>query len=81
LEGAEHMIFTGPCEKIPFYLKFFSDEFCSDPAWDRVYAHNLVKHFTTAFLLSELKQDAVASDALEPASVKFPSVTYDAEGY
>ena len=81
LEGAEHMIFTGPCEKIPFYLKFFSDEFCSDTDWDRVYAHNLVKHFSTAFLLSELKQDPAASDALEPASVKFHDVTYDAQGY
>jgi predicted dienelactone hydrolase len=30
LEGAEHMIFTGPCEKITWYLKFFSDEFCAD---------------------------------------------------
>ena len=35
LEGAEHMIFTGPCEKIHVYLKFFSDEFCSDSSWDR----------------------------------------------
>jgi predicted dienelactone hydrolase len=81
LDGAEHMIFTGPCEKIPFYLKFFSDEFCSDSNWDRQYAHGLVKHFTTAFLLSELKQDPAASDTLEPASVKFPDVTYDAQGY
>ena len=57
LEGAEHMIFTGPCEKSPRLLKFFTDEFCSDSSWDRNYAHNLVKHFATAFLLSELKQD------------------------
>jgi predicted dienelactone hydrolase len=81
LEGAEHMIFTGPCENIPFYLKFFSGEFCSDSSWDRSYAHSLAKHFTTAFLLSELKQDPAASDALEPASVKFPDVAYDAQGY
>jgi len=81
LEGAEHMIFTGPCEKSPRLLKFFTDEFCSDSSWDRNYAHNLVKHFTTAFLLSELKQDPAASDALEPASVKFSDVTYDAQGY
>lgn len=81
LDGAEHMIFTGPCEKTPRLLKFFTDEFCSDSSWDRNYAHHLVKHFTTAFLLSELKQDPVASDALEPASVNFPDVTYDAQGY
>jgi predicted dienelactone hydrolase len=81
LEGAEHMIFTGPCESTPRLLTFFTDEFCSDASWDRNYAHSLVKHFTTAFLLSELKQDAAASDALKPASVKFPDVTYDAQGY
>jgi predicted dienelactone hydrolase len=81
LDGAEHMIFTGPCEKITWYLKFFSDEFCADPGWDRGYAHNLVKHFTTAFLLSELKRDAAASETLAPEAVDFPSVTYDAQGY
>ena len=75
------MIFTGPCEKITWYLKFFSDEFCDDPNWDKAYAHNLVKHFTTAFLLSELKQDADASDALASGAVDFPSVTYDVQGY
>lgn len=81
LEGAEHMIFTGPCEKITWYLKFFSGEFCADPNWDRVYAHNLVKHFTIAFLLSELKQDAAASDALASNAVDFTGVTYDVQGY
>lgn len=80
-DGAEHMIFTGPCEKTPRLLKFFTDEFCSDSSWDRNYAHNLVKHFTTAFLLAELKQDPTASDVLEPASVKFPDVTYEVLGY
>lgn len=80
-KGAEHMIFTGPCERIPFFLKFFSAEFCSDSSWDRNYAHSLIKHFTTAFLLSELKQDSAASDALRSASVKFPDMTYNAQGY
>ena len=81
LEGAEHMIFTSPCEKTPRLLEFFTEEFCSDSSWDRYYAHGLVNHFTTAFLLSEMKQDAAASDVLKPASVKYPSVTYDAQGY
>ncbi|MGD8402591.1 MAG: hypothetical protein PVJ21_02950 [Anaerolineales bacterium] len=81
LQGAEHMIFTGPCEKITWYLKFFSGEFCSDPDWNRVYAHILVRHFTTAFLLSELKQDSAASDTLVSNSVDFKGVTYDVQGY
>ena len=81
LDGAEHMIFTGPCEKVTWYLKFFSAEFCSDSGWDRVYAHNLVKHFATAFLLSELRQDTAASAALASDAVDFIDLTYDAQGY
>lgn len=81
LMDAGHMIFTGPCEASPWYLKFFSGEFCSDPGWDRGYAHALVRHFTTAFLLAELKQDADAATALAPQAIDFPGVTYDAQGY
>ena len=81
LTNAEHMIFTGPCENITWFLKFFSNEFCVDAGWDRTYAHNLVKHFTTAFLLAELKQDDGAAAALGPDAVGFPDVTYNAQGY
>lgn len=81
LEGAEHMIFTGPCEKIPFYLRLISNEFCADPGWDRQYAHDLVRHSATAFLLAELKGDVQAAAVLAPAVVDFPSVSYTAQGY
>jgi hypothetical protein len=62
-------------------MRFVSNEFCSDPGWDRNYAHNLVKHFVTAFLLAELKQDAGAAAMLAPDAVEFPDVTYEAQGY
>lgn len=81
LNDAEHMIFTGPCEAIPWYLKFFSGEFCSDKDWDRKYAHFLVNHFTTAFLLAELKQDMNAAGVLVPNTDDFSGVTYEAQGY
>lgn len=81
LTDAEHMIFTGPCETNPWYMKFLSGEFCSDEAWDRIYAHDIVKHFTSAFLLVELKQDAGAAAILAPHAVEFAGVTYDAQGY
>jgi predicted dienelactone hydrolase len=74
LNDAEHMIFTGPCVKTPWYLKIFSDEFCSDQFWDRSYAHMLIKHFTTAFLLVELKLDTNAAEVLAPDAVEFPNV-------
>ena len=81
LTDAEHMIFTNQCEKTPFYLKPISGEFCSDPDWDRNYAHELVSHFTTAFLLAELKQDASALTTLAPDDIDLPGMTYEAQGY
>ena len=55
--------------------------FCSDPAWDKVRSHNLINHFTTAFLLAELKQDENAAAALAPVAVEFAGVTYKSQGY
>ena len=76
LIDAEHMIFTGPCEAIPLLLRFISDEFCSDPGWDRNYAHDLTNHFTTAFLLNTLKGDQAAHEALLPDAVQFAGIEY-----
>jgi predicted dienelactone hydrolase len=76
LLDAEHMIFTGPCEAIPLLLRPFTNDFCSDPGWDRNYAHDLISHFTTAFLLDTLKGDQAAHDALLPAAVQFAGIEY-----
>ena len=81
LQDAEHMIFTNPCEAIPLLLRLISSEFCSDSLWDRHDAHDLIKQFTTAFLLAELRQDEDAAAALAPGSVAFPRVTYEAQGF
>ena len=81
LNDAEHMIFTGPCEKIPWYLRIFSGEFCSDPSWDRTYAHRLIKHFATAFLLAELKHNPDAAAVLVQDDIDFQGVDYKAGGF
>lgn len=81
LNEAEHMVFTGPCESIPLHTKLFSGEFCTDTDWDRLYAHELVRHFTTAFLLAELHQDPAAAAVLSPNVVNNSDITYDAAGY
>jgi predicted dienelactone hydrolase len=78
LVDAEHMIFTGPCEATPVLLRFISGEFCSDPGWDRSYAHALTKHFTTAFLLHTLKGDKRAHEALMPDEAQFAGIEYTA---
>ncbi len=78
LLDAEHMIFTGPCEATPLLLRLFSSEFCSDPGWDRTYAHALIGHFTTAFLLDVLKGDQTAHKALLPDAAQFDGTEYTA---
>jgi predicted dienelactone hydrolase len=80
-EGAEHLIFAGECDTVRRMLNYIPTSFCSDPAWDREYAHALVKHFTTAFLLAELEQDVNAAATLAGDGVDFSGVTYEAQGY
>lgn len=81
LTDAEHMIFTGPCDRISLIFSLFTGEFCSDSHWDRARAHDLTKHFTTAFLLAVLKKDEAAVEALRPDRVEFPSVEFVSEGF
>lgn len=50
---------------------------CVDPVWDMDRAHDLTNHFTTAFLLAELKNDTDARAALLPDAVNFPGITYE----
>lgn len=53
---------------------------CSDAVWDMARAHDLINHFTTAFLLAELKGDAEAA-ALAPEKITFPGITYETTAY
>jgi predicted dienelactone hydrolase len=81
LQGAEHMIFAGPCERVPRVLTLAMEQFCGDPAWERSKAHPLVAHFATAFLLAELLGDGDAAAALALDAVDLPAVLYEAQGY
>lgn len=81
LEGAEHMIFTGRCETVRRVMKLVPYGFCSDPAWDKNQAHDLIKHFTAAFLLAELKQDTDAAVHLTPDVSELFGFTYKVGGY
>jgi predicted dienelactone hydrolase len=81
LRDAEHMIFTGPCERSSLFFSFFTGEFCSDTTWDRQRAHDLTNHFTTAFLLALFKEDAAAVEALRADQVDFPNVEFVSEGF
>jgi predicted dienelactone hydrolase len=81
LEGAEHMVFTGPCETRRRVFTVLREPFCSDPAWDRARAHDLVRHYVTAFLLAELTDDTDAAAALAAEPTSFPRLRYAATGY
>lgn len=81
LEDAAHLIFAGDCTRVRRILSLVSLGFCSDPAWDRTEAHNLVKHYVTAFLLSELNDDQAGTAALAPSLPGVPHVSYRAQGY
>lgn len=82
--GAEHMLVATPCEAMPWttaFPGFIQQMLCSDPVWDKDRALDLAHHFSTAFLLAELKGDAAAAAALVPDSVAFPGIEYETMGF
>jgi predicted dienelactone hydrolase len=81
LEDAAHLIFAGDCTSVRRILSLVSLGFCSDPAWDRSEAHDLVKQHVTAFLLSELGGDEAATAVLSPSLHDRTDVTYRTQGY
>lgn len=78
-EGADHFTFWSKCADQPWMTNWFWS--CSDAVWDMDRAHDLINHFTTAFLLDVLKGDEAARAALAPDVVSFPGITYEAEGF
>jgi len=79
--NAAHSIFTGKCETTPWLVAAQLTFLCSDPVWDMDRAHDLINHFTTAFLQAELKGDTEAAAALAPDAVQFPGITYETQGF
>jgi predicted dienelactone hydrolase len=76
-DAADHMIFFLTCSDGPWMIDMGAHSSCSDPVWDMDRAHDLVNHFTTAFLLDVLKGDKDAHIALLTENVSFPGITYE----
>ncbi len=75
---AGHFISLTSCADAPGTVDVYGMHFfCSDPVWDVNRAHDLLNHFTTAFLLDELKGDKDAHAALLAENVSFPGITYE----
>lgn len=64
LEGAGHFVFSGECGSVRRIVRLVPTGFCEDPAWERARARAVVRHYVTAFLLSELTGDSDAKGAL-----------------
>jgi predicted dienelactone hydrolase len=80
--GAEHMLVGTPCANMPWITETpFYEFICFDPVWDKDRALDLAHHFTTAFLLAELKGDKDAAAVLAPNSVVFPGIEYESTGF
>ncbi len=75
-DNGEHMLFGVTCDAIPWITDLWYGG-CADPVWDKDRAHDLINHFTTAFLLDVLKGDQDAHAALLAENVSFPGITYD----
>ena len=76
-DGGGHVMFT-KCTDETATVAFM---FCSDAVWDIDRVLDVTNHFTTAFLLSVLYEDADAAAALSSASVSFPGITYETTGF
>lgn len=82
VENADHHIFNVSCGDSPSIVDELGAFFyCSDPVWDMDRAHDLINHFTTAFLLDVLTGNEDAHAALASESVTFPGITYEAAGF
>jgi predicted dienelactone hydrolase len=80
-ENAQHGIFGVDCEAVTWFEDLGVYGWCADPVWDMNRAHDLINHFTTAFLLDVLKGDKDAHAALAPDAVNFPGIQYKAQGF
>jgi len=80
-EDAGHVIFGNNCDAMPWLVDADMWWMCLDPVWEQKRTNDLVNHFTTAFLLATLKEDAEAAAALAPDAMQFPGITYETAGF
>jgi CubicO group peptidase (beta-lactamase class C family)/predicted dienelactone hydrolase len=75
-ERGDHGLFHNDCDAMPAWIDFGFDMWCWDQVWSTDRAHDLINHFVTAFMLTELKGDADATAALDPDSVDFRGIEF-----
>jgi predicted dienelactone hydrolase len=81
-ENAGHLVFMGSCDVAPPIVTEI--QACYDMVWDTDRIHDLINHFTTAFLLATLKGDADAASFLAldaPQAVRAAGIHYEMQGF
>jgi predicted dienelactone hydrolase len=76
LDQGGHMVPANACSAAPWMNTPDLFWACADPVWDMDRAHDLINHFTTAFLMDVLKGDNEAHKALLPDAVQFAGIEY-----
>ena len=76
-ENADHFVFVIACRDASWLPTLA----CSQVEWDMDRAHDLINHFATAFLLTELRGDQEAAKALLPENVSFAGIEYETSGF
>lgn len=79
LDGAEHLVFTGRCDRLRRVTPLVPMDLCDDPDGDRTTRHDVIAHVTTAFLLDTLTDDTSAAAALT-APAPLPATTVTTHG-
>jgi glutaminyl-peptide cyclotransferase len=72
LENGGHFLFVDQCSDIVVNLGFFTS--CSDQVWDMQRAHDLINHYTTAFLLATFYDDPGAAAIVQSNESAFRGV-------
>ena len=80
-EAGNHFLFGNACRAVPWMVDMGFFWACSDSVWNMDRAHDLINHFTTAFLLATLKGDADATAALSSDAVAFLGTEYETTGF
>lgn len=80
-ENGSHILVGNTCDYSPWWEEIDFGWVCEDGVWDMLRAHDLINHFTTAFLLSTLYGDSDATIALSPDAVDVVGVQYQAKGF
>jgi hypothetical protein len=81
LVRAQHLVFTGPCERSRRLLALIRAPFYADPASSKADAHVLGRSLVTDFRRAELTEDADARLWLSGPVGLPDNVTYRSEDY